>query len=400
MPVMPTSAWLIGVLAATLVSGCASSGKKSAADDLDIEMSDKPSEKPLTYADVVPTKDDAGSLPKSAVTNWQSFFKAPPSQQERNVLEQKLAGWKDSEGADDLIKRARTEVAVGRLAAAETSLRKSLRLNGDNQDAQLELAALYLRKKDVAKAFELLSQVKDGISTRDVTAQSFVFRYRYTLALAYIARGDRDKGHKVLSDLIGVDKGFAPAYASLAASYLELGKDSVAEFVIRRGLDRVKEHAGLLNLMGVISRRAKQMEAARGWFDKALVVDPRFAPSLVNRAMLSAAAMEYGTAEEDLLTALAAEPQNGDALVSLGIVQRRQGNFTGAKASFTKAVDADPENAYARFNLGVLLVEDLKRPNDAMRLFSEVTQTSNASPELKATARSMLQDLQPGGTPY
>lgn len=383
---------ILSILALGLgLSACSSSDKKS-GDDLDVTMEDGGPGPAIT--------DGGKALPATAVTNWQGFFKAPPSQKERSLLEQRLSTWQDKETAENLVAKGRTELALGRLAAAETSLRKALRLKDDSAEAQLELAALYLRKRDMAMAFELLSQVKDSIATNEAVGQPFVFRYRYTLALAYIARGDRDKGHKVLSDLIGIDKTFAPAYTSLASSYLDLGKDSVAEFVVRRGLDRVKDHAGLQNLMGVISRKSRQLDAARTWFDKALVADPHFAPALVNRAMLSATNLEYGAAEEDLLTALVQDPQNSDALVCLGIVQRRQGNFTGAKASLSKAVDVDPDNAFARFNLGMLLSEDLKRPNEALRLFHEVTQTSRASAELKEQAKSLIQDLKQSGESY
>ena len=52
--------------------------------------------------------------------------------------------------------------------------------------------------------------------------------------MGYIERGDRAKGHKVLSDLISVEKSFIPAYVSLATSYIRGGKASVAEFVVRR----------------------------------------------------------------------------------------------------------------------------------------------------------------------
>ncbi len=392
---------ILALSAASLLSvGCASTDDKG--DDLDVPMEDKKAEeKPVTYQDIISNKGGAStSVPKSAVTNWQAFFKAPPSQKEKNILEQKLDKWQDGETPAQLIEKGRAEIAVGRLGNAETSFRKALRLKGDDLDAQLELASLYLRKNDTANAFDLLEQTKEGIDTSDKVSQSFIFRYRYILALGYIARGDREKGHKVLSDLIGVERTFGPAYVSLASSYLSVGKESVAEFVIRRGLDRVKDSAALMNLMGVISQKAKQFEAARSWYDKALAASPNYAPALVNRATLSTLTLEYGAAEEDLLQALVVDARNVDALVALGIVQRRQGNFNGARSSFSKAVDVDPDNAYARFNLGVLLADDLKKPNEAVRLFHEVIQTTSQGSELRELARNYINDLKPSGEPY
>lgn len=341
-----------------------------------------------------------GKVPAEAVMNWQAFFKAPPSGKERSILEQKLKAWADATNPKELLAKGRAELALGKVGAAETTFRKLLRLAPGDLDASLELASLYLKKKDVVNAFEFLSQVKDGIATTDKAAHSFLVKYRYTLALAYIARGDRDKGHKVLSDLIGVDKTFSPAYVALATSYLAVGKDSVADFVIRRGLDRSKDDPRLLNLMGLVQQKKRLFEEARMWYDRALKSDPTFAAALVNRGTLATQSYELSAAEGDLLAALQRDPLNVDALIALGIVQKKQGNHSGAKASFTKAVDTDPDNPYARFNLAVLLADDLKKPDEALRLFHEVLQTNTPASDLKDLARSYINDLKPSGEPY
>jgi tetratricopeptide (TPR) repeat protein len=398
------------LFAAALVAGCASSGDGDEADkDLDVEM--KPSnEAPavdedgeeLTYENVVtgPKKGVTAKLPATAVIDWQAFFKPPPSKDERNVLEVRLGKWEDKDDPDALVTKGRAEVATGRYGNAETSFRKALRLKEDHPDAMLELAALFLRRRASNEAFDLLARIKERINAADDVSQTYIFRYRYTLAMAYIGRDERDKGHKVLSDLLGVDKSFAPAYVALATSYLAIGKDNIAEFVAKRGLDRTKDHAPLLNVLGVVALRARQAEAARQWFDRALEVSPAFVPALVNRAALNARNLEYAAAEQDLLAGLAVDPNHVDALVALGIVQKKQGNLSGAKAALAKAVDLAPDDPHARFNLAVLYADDLKKPNEAVRLFSEVLQTPSAAAELKQTARSYLEGLKPGTTQY
>src|SRR5690606_37788583 len=127
----------------------------------------------------------------SAVVNWQNFFKPAPDAKERGLLEKRLGTWTDTDDAADLVKRGRAELALGKLVAAETSFRQALRLQDDNRDAKLELAALYLRKNEVPRAFELLADVRDVIGYSDDISQTFLLKYRYTLALGYLARGDR-----------------------------------------------------------------------------------------------------------------------------------------------------------------------------------------------------------------
>jgi Tfp pilus assembly protein PilF len=254
---------IIFALGAALLSWDCTSTDHTKTEDLDVTAAGATTGKP---AGEVGTTNANTQTSKSPAADWQSFFKGPPSAPERSQLEKKLETWKDDDKPDELLKKARAEVAIGRYGAAEASLRRAIRLSPDDLDANLELSLVYLRKRDIVRTFELLSQVKDLMASTETLKPEFVFRYRYALALSYIERGDREKGHKILSDLIGIDKGFAPAYASLASSYLEIGKDSVAEFVVRRGLDRVSDHAGLLNLMGVIMRRSKQFDTARTWF--------------------------------------------------------------------------------------------------------------------------------------
>jgi Tfp pilus assembly protein PilF len=385
-----------------------SASKNETSDNLDVSMAvaDKndSDDKKMSYDDLLEKKATAesGKIPASAVMNWQNFFKAPPSDIQRNDLEKKLAKWTDDDNITSMIEKGRSEAALGRVAAAEVSFRKALRLDDDNKEAALELASLFIKKKETNEAFEFLAQVRDGINSADKVSPEFVFRYRYTLALGYIARNDRAKAHEILSDLIGIDRGFTPAYTALASSYLAIGKDSVAEFVVRRGLDRGKDKdsAGLMNLMGVISLQRKQADSASEWFSKALDLTPTFVPALVNRACLGIRDFQYDLAEQDLKQAILLDPFNVDALIALGITQKKQGNVSGAKAALTKAVDLAPDNASARFNLGVLMVENLKKPNEALRLFNEVIQTPEPSEKIKALAKSYISDLKAAGDSY
>jgi len=383
---------LLSIIAGFLISGCFSN-QKADVMNLDIQpVKTATSEKKVTYENL--TKPEKIIIPQDAVTNWQSFFKSPPNAVQKNILEQKLKKWSDNDTAQGLIARGRSESAVLQHGAAEISFRKALRIDGNNHDAMLELASLYLKKGDIATTFELLTQVREVTTTSENISKNFIFKYRYILALAYLARGEREKGHNILSSLIGEVKNFAPAYTALASSYIELGRLNVAEFVMKRAVDRIKDNASVFNLLGYIHQRGRQSDAARRWFDKALAIDPHFAPALVNRGNLYAQQFELGHAEKDLLAALAADPSSSDAMVSLGVVQKRQGNIAGARASLSKAVEMNPNNAFARFNLAVLMAKDLKQPTDAIRLFSEVMQTSGATRELTNMAKTYVMDLQ------
>lgn len=382
----------VAISAITILASC-TGDQAPDADNLDITPEkDADTSEQITYDDL--TKKDKQVIPTDAVTNWQMFFKGPPSTSQRSQLEQTLKKWIDNDTAAGLLAKGRNESALGHYASAEISFRKALRLDSENYEVLLELANMYLKKNEVQTAFELLSQVREATSTSENVSKTFIFKYRYVLALAYLERGDREKGHAILSDLIGEVKSFAPAYTALASSYISLGRLNVAEFVIKRATDRINNDPSVFNLMGYIKQRERKLEEARRWYDKALAITPSYAPALINRGNLYAQQYELNQAEKDLLAALASDPLSSDAMVSLGIIQKRQGNITGARASLTKAVELDPANAFARFNLGVLMANDLKQPTEATRLFSEVLQTNNASQELLKLAQTYLTDLQ------
>jgi len=390
-------AWSLLAMSASCASP-SPNGAKSA--DLDIVMHRKTPDIVQNFAGAKkPGSATSAEMSAEEQLAWKQFFRPPPAVDTRTTIEKKILAWKNTNSPEDLVKRGQNESTLGKLAAAEASFREALRLDSTNLDAALELAGIYLRKNDLTRCFEMLSQVRDGINMKSQTPPALVFRYRYVLALGYIARGDRDKGHKILSDQIGINKGFAPGYAALASSYISLGKDSVAEFIVKRGLDRGAEDSMLLNILGVLAERRNEGTAARAWYNKAIEAAPTYSPALVNRANLAIKETDYGPAEEDLLRALMYSPSNIDAQVALAIVLRRTGRITGAREILSKAVDQDPDSAVARFNLGILMMSDLKQPAAATRLFTEVLQIPGTHADLRNQAKTHLAELSVKGQP-
>lgn len=337
---------------------------------------------------------ESTDIPADAVTNWQKFFKPTPESAERDLLAKRLQTWKETSNTNDLIERGRTELALGQLKAAETSFRQALRHDENNLDASLELATIYIKRHETGKAFDFLAAIGRDIGTRDDVSQKFIFRYKYILALGHLAQNDTEKGHEILSDLIATDGTFSPGYCALATSYLEHNKVEIAEFVVRRGMDRAKPSANLYNLMAVIAMRQNQEAAARNWIERSLTLSPSYPPALVNRANLSLRGLEYEAAENDLKKALVGDPTSIDALVGLGLAQKHQGRIQDAKSSLEKAIDISPDSASARYNLAILMIENFKKPHTAARLFHEVTQSAPKSSQLHQMATRYLGQME------
>ncbi len=363
-----------------IISTSCTSSKKPAEDKLDVRIESAKMSPQL-------------ALSNQPVIDWRDFFKPLPTEKERSSLAQRLTVWPDTGKAEDLLKKARIEVALGQYKNAETTLRQAIRIDSKSIEAKLDLVSVFLRLKDTPSALEFLTSLRDHFAVADEVKRVDLVKYRYLLAMSYLSSQDSERAHRVLSDLIGYDKTFAPAYLALAQSYMALGKNDTAEFVVGRGLDRVGEIAPFYALKGLLAQRAGRADQALTAFDKALELTPQFVPALIGRAAVNAGNFDYTAAEADLSHALNLQPDSVEALVAIGIIHRKKGNITAAKAALSRALDTDPENVTARYNLAVLLADDLSRPDEALRLFREIVQSSRPGSDIAELSRSYIGDL-------
>lgn len=349
----------------------------------------------------------AGTLPKQKVTasadldiapkdakvspiDWKQFFKSSPKPEERKLIQRKLDAWSDNGDVKSLLGKAKNLVALGKIVEAEATLRQALRRSDDNPETLLELAQLYVRKRDGERAFTVLASVKDRISTTDRDERPLLFRYRYILAMAQLLRADRERANAILTDLIAIDPKFVPGYTALASSYMGAGKYEIAEFVARRGIDRGMEDPSLYSSLGSALERLGRSEEARQAFERGLQLNPAHVPSLINRASLAIKGADCKEALELLARVNVYAPNEADAYIGQGVCQRRARKFELARASFVKALELDPENPVSRYNLAVLMTEDLQRPAEGMRLFQEVVQSSQENQVVKKQAQAFL----------
>jgi Tfp pilus assembly protein PilF len=390
---IPNSLRMIPAVAVTLgwlMTGCATTSTplRTSPENMDvaeIPIADKP--------DALLVADPGGKVSADAAFNWQHYFKGAPPAKERPALQQAIKQLSSATSSNALLKRGRNEFALGFLAASESSFRQALRQDPKNIDVLIDLAGTLQRQRKAPAALDILAEARSNLSALERPEPSLVFRYRYTLAMTYLANDDRVRAHAILTDLIGKDRTFLPGYAALAFSYLKDGKDSVAKFVTEQALDRGGDHASLYNILGVLAERQGLTGIARDHYNHALTISDTYTPALVNRGNLHVAAHEASMAETDYKKALDADPANIDALIGLGVVQRQTGRFSTAQATFLRAIELDADSPQARFNLAILMRENLKDDGQALRYFTEVTQSEHANPSLKTMAHAAINEI-------
>jgi tetratricopeptide (TPR) repeat protein len=373
-----------------LVTACASTQKSTPSGKETMDVKDTNREMVSPPIKVEPSNAAASA---TSAFNWQSLFKGNPPSKERPLLQATIKQLSSASNVTDLMKRGRNEFAIGLFAAAESTFRQVLRKDPKNIDALIELAATLQKMRRIPAAMDVLAEAKSAFTAQERPNPAEVFRYRYTLAMTYLAADDRPKAHSILSDLIGKDRTFLPGYAALAFSYLKDGKDNIAKFIVEQALDRGGDHPSLYNIMGILAERQNKPIEAREHYNKALSMNDLFAPALVNRANLYVTSKEIAIAEVDYKKALEADPANTDAMIGLGAVLRQTGRYKSAKETFERVLDIDIDNPQARFNLALLMRENLKDEGQALRYFNEVMQSERANQSLKSVAKSAIEEI-------
>jgi predicted CXXCH cytochrome family protein len=144
-----------------------------------------------------------------------------------------------------------------------------------------------------------------------------------------------------------LDPAFAPAYVNLADLYRSLGSDREGEEVLRAGLARVADDAGLHHALGLLQVRTGRLAEALGELGRAA----ELAPERPRYAYVQALAMQrYG----DLAGAIGVlekshqqHPWDRDLLVALVGFQREAGNRSAALDYARKLAALDPSDAAA-----------------------------------------------------
>jgi tetratricopeptide (TPR) repeat protein len=192
-------------------------------------------------------------------------------------------------------------------------------------------------------------------------------RARFDRALAeYVAvqtyNADRPEGHARLADLyaarrnaegaiaeyrraIELDPTYVQAYANLADLYRARGVDSEAEAILRSGLAKVPNAAGLHHALGLVEVRQKRVTAAL----KSLADATRLDPANARYAYVYAVALsDLGRQKEALQVldaTLARHPYDRSVLAALAHYRAREGDRDGALRYVRQLRELDPENA-------------------------------------------------------
>lgn len=174
-----------------------------------------------------------------------------------------------------------------------------------------------------------------------------------------------------LSELKALAKRFphdALSLYFLADEHYRTGEYDLAAEYAAQAAANAPTDAEIKILSGLICLAQENTAEARICFQKALALDPRSVPALVNLANLETAAGEYETAEKHYKRALELSPQNLDAHINYADMLYRQKRLPEALEEYRTAVVIDPGIPEISNNLGVIL-KDIGEYEEALGLF-------------------------------
>lgn len=108
---------------------------------------------------------------------------------------------------------------------------------------------------------------------------------------------------------------------------LKKGKDEQAAKHFRKALDYYSKFVSAHNSLGLALIELGKDDEARGEFEAALALDPKFPPPMVNLGRLAITKHEYPAAEAWLTKAASLVPHNVDVLMALAWVQLQNQNY-------------------------------------------------------------------------
>jgi tetratricopeptide (TPR) repeat protein len=132
---------------------------------------------------------------------------------------------------------------------------------------------------------------------------------------------------------------------------------ALAAFVNRPLLSSARMRAITETNLGASLQEAGRLDAAVARYERAIAIQPDYAPAYNNLGLALAAQGRLEEAASRFQSAVSAAPSQASAHRHLGSVQATLGRTADALASLARAVALDPRDVGARYDFGSLLLE-------------------------------------------
>ncbi len=217
----------------------------------------------------------------------------------------------------------------GDVAAARTGYEKAYALDPEHTPTLLNLGKIYRLSGQFDQAIALYEKALA------LPGREFDVQLLNNLAVSYRLAKQFDKSENALRKLLSRTKDNPEAYKNLALVYYDQGNYRLAEFISANARKLDEKDPGVYNNLGMIYLKQEQKGLALVQFQKAVELNPNFAPGHLNIGALALSYRDYEAAEKALRTAMSLDGNNPETYLYLGHTldgQRNRDSKKGVEA--------------------------------------------------------------------
>ncbi len=266
----------------------------------------------------------------------------------------------------------RAHLAQGKIEDAARELDALLDVDPENPAAVGLRGMIALQSNDPERLPDAIADLERAVSR---APESYLFRYY--LARAHLAAGDRMSAELQLREALMLNEDFLPARHSLLEVHLANGEFGEAEVAARAILDeRPLDRASRLGLCSALIGLGEH-ERARGQIN--LLREQKVDPALIafHMGRIELAEGNHTAAEREFRAALAANPQHAPAARALFELQMDRKKFDDAE----RLIKSQMNEASAPDDLQVLLARVAVSRGEMGRAEGILNQVLSANPE-------------------
>jgi tetratricopeptide (TPR) repeat protein len=246
----------------------------------------------------------------------------------------------------------------GRLDDAQLLFTRAIRIDSQLIGARLNLAYLYLLKREPAKT---IAELK-GVLHLDPTNTEAVER----LARLLFAQGQIDDGIQVLEQAqrAGLESKSlsTPLLVICGDAYLRKGNATGAEQSYKLALDQQNENADAVLGLAQASQQKGDNKTALIYLARAKKLVANSPDTLYRFALVAQGAGLYEEANNSLQAAIKLKSDDPAYFLALGNTWIKKPDLIEAEQAFRRALELQPENAQGQMYLGYALLEQKKYP--------------------------------------
>jgi len=253
---------------------------------------------------------------------------------------------------------------------------------GQYDDAQAEFNAALSEIPDDAELIALVGlseisggQVQSGIAELEkaLLLAPESDKLKLELAKAYIVDGQTDNAIVQLDEILQSDDNNQIRQIKVLA-YLQSKNIDMAMSTARQMLVKSPDDPDVLSIMGSIQVAARDMSAARNYFNQALTIDPGHVSSEMNLARLDEQQGDLQSAEKRYRSILSTTPESIDVMKSLARLAAQQGDTENQIKWLETARQADKKELFSRVALAEIYL-DQDKINNAEAIIRELDET-------------------------